>query len=138
MYDPRKYNIKLYGRKELPMHAKYTWVAWVIRWNVRPAADMQVSLFGRITFLPSWCKHWNHMVSLCTHILSASFKDNLCVCVGSVVSNSSDPMDCGQPGSSVHGIILTRILEWVAISSSRGSSQPRNWTCILCGSCTGK
>ena len=34
-----------------------------------------------------------------------------------------DPMDCSPPGSSVHGIILTRVLEWVAISSSRGSSQ---------------
>ena len=39
-------------------------------------------------------------------------------------------MDC-SPGSSVHGIILTRILEWVAISSSRGSSQPRDWTLCL-------
>ena len=41
-------------------------------------------------------------------------------------------MDCSLPGSSVHGISQTRILEWVAISSSRGSSQPRNWTSISC------
>ena len=34
----------------------------------------------------------------------------------------------GLPGSSVHGILQTRILEWVAMPSSRGSSQPRNWT----------
>ena len=33
-----------------------------------------------------------------------------------------DPMDCGPPGSSVHGISRARILEWVAISFSRGSS----------------
>ena len=33
-----------------------------------------------------------------------------------------DPMDCSLPGSSVHGILQARILEWVAISSSRGSS----------------
>ena len=33
-----------------------------------------------------------------------------------------DPMDCSPPGSSVHGIFPARILEWVAISSSRGSS----------------
>ena len=38
----------------------------------------------------------------------------------------SDPMDCNQPGSSVHGIAQARILEWVAISSSRGSSPPRD------------
>ena len=37
-------------------------------------------------------------------------------------------MDCTPPGSSVHGISQARILEWVAISFSRGSSQPRNWT----------
>ena len=33
-----------------------------------------------------------------------------------------DPVDCSPPGSSVHGILQARILEWVAISSSRGSS----------------
>ena len=42
----------------------------------------------------------------------------------SVWSDSYDPMDCCLPGSSVHGIILARILEWVAISFSRGSSNP--------------
>ena len=36
-----------------------------------------------------------------------------------------DPMDCSLPGSSVHGILRARVLEWVAISFSRGSSQPR-------------
>ena len=43
-----------------------------------------------------------------------------------------NPMDCSSPGSSVHGILQARILEWVAISSSRGSSQPKDWTCISC------
>ena len=45
-----------------------------------------------------------------------------------------NPMDC-SPGFSVHGILQARVLEWVAISFSRGSSWPRDWTCI---SCTGK
>ena len=40
----------------------------------------------------------------------------------------SDPMDCSSPGSSVHGVIQARILEWVAISFSRGSSRPGDWT----------
>ena len=39
-----------------------------------------------------------------------------------------DPMDCSSPGSSVHRISQARILEWVAISYSRGSSQLRDWT----------
>ena len=40
----------------------------------------------------------------------------------SVVSSSSRPMDCSPPGSSVHGIVLARMLEWAAMLSSRGSS----------------
>ena len=40
------------------------------------------------------------------------------------------PMDYSWPSSSIHGIFHTRILEWVAISSSRKSSQPRDWTQI--------
>ena len=43
----------------------------------------------------------------------------------SVVSDFLWPHDCSLPGSSVHGILQARILEWVAISFSRGSSQPR-------------
>ena len=42
-----------------------------------------------------------------------------------------DPMDCSPPGSSVHGILQARLLEWVAISSSRGSSQPGTETVSL-------
>ena len=46
-----------------------------------------------------------------------------------------DPMDCSSPGSSVHGIFQARVLEWVAFSFSRGSSQLRDQTrvsCIIC------
>ena len=43
-----------------------------------------------------------------------------------------DPMDCSLPGSSVYGILQARILAWVAISFSRGSSGPRYWTWVSC------
>ena len=43
-----------------------------------------------------------------------------------------DLMDCSLPGSSIHGILQTRILEWVAISSCRGSSQPRDQIHVSC------
>ena len=46
-----------------------------------------------------------------------------------------DSMDHNLPGSSVHGILQARIREWVAIYSSRGSSQPRDGTHISCVSC---
>ena len=41
-----------------------------------------------------------------------------------------DSRDCSPPGSSVHGISQARILGWVAISFSRGSSWPRDWTWV--------
>ena len=43
-----------------------------------------------------------------------------------------DHMDCSLPGSAIYGIFQARVLEWVAISFSRGSSQPRDWTQVSC------
>ena len=43
-----------------------------------------------------------------------------------------NPMECNLPGSSVHGILHARILEWVSMSSSRGSSPPRVWIHVSC------
>ena len=53
--------------------------------------------------------------------------------VTSVVSESCDPLDCSPPGSFVHGISQARILEWVAIPFSRGSSLPRGLLPLLLG-----
>ena len=47
-------------------------------------------------------------------------------------SDSCDPMDCSLLGSSVPGILLARILEWIAISFSRVSSQPRDLIQVSC------
>ena len=49
-----------------------------------------------------------------------------------------DPMDYRPPGSSVHGILQPRTLEWVAMPSFRGSSQPRDRTLISHVSCIGR
>ena len=43
-----------------------------------------------------------------------------------------DPTDCSPPGFSVHGILQVRILEWIAIPFSRGTSPPRDWTLVSC------
>ena len=51
---------------------------------------------------------------------------NVCVLVTQLCPALCDPTDCGLPGSSVHGILQARILEEVAISFSRGSSQSRD------------
>ena len=54
------------------------------------------------------------------------------VCAYSVIQSCPtlcNPMDCSPPGSSVHGILQARIVEWVSIPFSRGSSQHRSQTC---------
>ena len=65
------------------------------------------------------------------------FKHILCaVCMHAQLLHSCltlcDLMDCGLPGSSVHGILYARILEWVAVHFSRRSSELREQTCISC------
>ena len=65
----------------------------------------------------------------------------VCVCVCVCVLSPSDvwlfmtPMDGSPPGSSVYGIFQARLLEWIVISSSRGSCRPRGQTCISWVSC---
>ena len=55
----------------------------------------------------------------------------VCVCVSHISHvRLCDSMDCSPPDSSIHGILQARILEWVAISFSRGSSQPRDQTWV--------
>ena len=54
------------------------------------------------------------------------------------MSGSCDPTDCSLPGSYVHGILQERILEWVAMPSTRGSSWPKNRSHISCISCIGR
>ena len=55
-----------------------------------------------------------------------------CTCAKSLQSclTLCDPMDCSPLGSSVHGILQARILEWVAMPSSKGSPRPRDKTCV--------
>ena len=72
--------------------------------------------------------------------LSVSFLNlalNVNVCAQQCLT-LRNPMDCSPPGSSVHGISQARILDWVAISFSRGSSWPRDRTCISYVSCIGR
>ena len=56
----------------------------------------------------------------------------VCECMLSHVLLFFNPMDCTPPGSSVHGILQARILEWVASPFSRGSSQPRDQNWVSC------
>ena len=57
--------------------------------------------------------------------INSSFVTQLCPTL-------CDPMDCSLSGYSIHGIFQARVLEWIAIAFSRGSSRPRDWTWVSC------
>ena len=67
---------------------------------------------------------------------------NICTHVKVLVTQSCptlcDPMDCIPPVSSVLGVLQARMLEWITILLSRGSSQPRDGNHVSCFSCTGR
>ena len=62
------------------------------------------------------------------HVNYQEYPMYVCVLAPQSCLTLCDPTDCSRPGSSVHGILQARILEWVAISFSRGSSQPKDRT----------
>ena len=64
---------------------------------------------------------WGRATSVEVKVLVAQSRQTLC-----------DPLDCSPPGSSVHAILQARILEWVAILFSRGSSQARDRIQVSC------
>ena len=68
--------------------------------------------------------------SLCCspEIITALFVIWLCVWVTQLCLTLCDPMDCSLSGFSSHGILQARVLEWFAISFSRASSWPKDWT----------
>ena len=86
------------------------WQSWdlgtILWWGRR--SFLTHSVFNAFSFLDIMVLWWSEVVQSC-----------LTLC---------DPVDYSPPGSSVHGILQARILEWVAISFSRGSSWPRDQT----------
>ena len=91
----------------------------------------------------SWDLRYMHFLMRCALISQVDFVRLSCTQIPFALSflllfscyvmfDSRDPMDCNPSGFSVHGISQARILEWVAISFSRESLQPRDWTCASC------
>jgi len=112
---------------------RWTWV-WVNSgswwWTGRPG---MLQFMGSQRARHDWVTELNWKANM-TGILTK--RGNLDPSMYLLVTQSCpalwDPMDCSPPGFSVHGIYQARILEWVAISFSRGSSQPRDLTRVSC------
>ena len=83
---------------------------------------------GKVELLSGGC--WKERITSFSQVLPCMC---VCVCVSCSIVCLCDPMDCSPLGPSVHGILQVRILEWVAMPFSRGSSQPGDQTR---GSCT--
>ena len=105
-----------------------------------------------IRFIGRWSlNHWTtREVPVCLELSSGdsntpsrkrtTVQNAVCMCVKSLQSclTLCNPMDCSLPGPSVHESLQARILEWVAVPSSRESSHPRDLTCVSSICCIGR
>ena len=89
-------------------------------------------IYVRICIYVSETYHWAYtLYNICTHPIIYT---NILILLFShqVPSHFSfDPIDCSLPVSSIYEIYRARILKWIIISFSTGSSHPRDWTCFL-------
>ena len=101
--------------ESFPMSQLFTW------------GGQSTGVSALASFLPKKSQGWS--LSEWTGWISLQSKSYPTLC---------DPIDCSPSGSSVHGIFQERILVWVAISFSSGSSWPRDQTHVPCISCIGR
>ena len=116
--------------------------AWTLLWAVH-VRDLGCALRMRIERLTIWGGAEAVMLVLgsgCKHRLSLAERFDCAMHAKSLQSCPTlcDPMDCTPPGSSVHQILQTKVMEWVPISFSRESSQPGDRTHISYVSCIGR
>ena len=94
----------------------------IYQWTVSWREEKYFSNVWTCSYVPHWrfCDSWNLPVLVFVTVVVAQLLTH-----GQLFW---DHMGCSPPGSSVHGFLQARILEWVAISSFRGSSWPGDWT----------
>ena len=107
------------------------------------SSSVPLCSFGLVTIMPQFphlikLRHFCNPLfpyqvysALSVSYLLSSESGNCCLVAKSCLT-LCHPMDCSPPGYSIHGISQARILERVAISFSKGSSWPRDWTFISC------
>ena len=109
-------------------------LAWKILWTEEPGGLQSIGL-QRVGHESSDLAgiHINSVKALKMNKSRQTLKVNMLVAQSCLIL--CNPMDCSPPGSSVHGILQARILEWVAMPFSRQSCQPRNrtWVSYIAG-----
>ena len=115
-------------------------VGWILNCNIHMHPNQVVSQWvcvpvcaSVLTYVLSWKSEVSLGVRLREAVICKTMQEIRESCLP-----LCNPMDCSPPGSSVHGNLQARILEEVAISHSRESSQPRDQTCVSCVSCIGR
>ena len=100
-------------------------------WTVKKAEHQRIDAFElwcwrRLLRVPWTARRFNHSILKISPGCSLESESEL----AQSCLTLCNPMDCSPQGSSVHGILQARILEWVAISFARGSSHPRDRTWV--------
>ena len=119
MQETKVMQIRSLGQEDLEkgMTAYSSIPAWEISWAEKPS---RLQSMGSQRVGHNWATNtciYLYIYLNVEKVLLAQSRPSLC-----------NPMDCSPPGSSLHGLLQARILERVAISFSRGSSQPGDWT----------
>ena len=112
------------------------WVSWTFQGNGNFPTKIDSDINqGKTLWARTVCKQMSTI-----SLVFWAINNHTCMCAKSLQPclTLCNSVDCGLPGSSVHGILQARILEWVAIPSSRGSSWPRDQTHISYISCIGR
>ena len=143
---PKRFSLRFQknARSCLQTKPSLAWVYIVIDW----VSDTNIHLWLTVLEIENSCIKVLRSHCLLVHRLQFSccvfsyqkgqdsslwfLQQGMCLCAKSFQSYPTlcDPMDCSLPGSSVHGILQARVLECVAVPSSRGSSLPRDQTSI--------
>ena len=123
----------------------FLWCLLCVQFSIWHSASLVLFIFNYFILEYRWLRTLFYFqmyrkviqlyIYMCVHIYTPCymFAKSLQSC-----QTLCDPMDCSPPGSSVHGVLQARILEWVAVPSSRGSSWPRDRTHVSWVSCIGR